>query len=172
MSCAIKSGHFNVLPTLAIYNHEICNQLASYSECCTVGIPVLPCVLIYQNQIGIPSGRQLRRFDEHPLDMFVSLLRNCLIDVLSRDADERQNPSFARWRGAPICSSSATLTTCGNARNARIVQFSDSAANDSDSDDATQHSISNDRCLYAAGPVGSVISRRTNSAWRDVLVFA
>ena len=61
---------------LAIYNHEICNQLASYGECCTVGIPLLPCVFIYQSQIGIPPWGQLGRFDEHPLDMFVSLLRN------------------------------------------------------------------------------------------------
>ncbi len=61
---------------LAIYNHEICNQLASYSEGCAVGIPLLPCVFISPGQIGIPPGRQLRRFDEHPLDMFVPLLRN------------------------------------------------------------------------------------------------
>ena len=61
---------------LAIYSHEIGNQLASYSQCCAIGIPLLPCVFIYQSQIGIPPWRQLRRFDQHPLDMFVSLLRN------------------------------------------------------------------------------------------------
>ena len=66
---------FKVAP-LAIYYHEICNQLASYSECCAVGVPLLACVLIYQREIRIPPWRQLRRFDQDPLDMFVPLLRN------------------------------------------------------------------------------------------------
>jgi len=61
---------------LPIYHHEICNQLASYRECCAVGVPLLACVLIYQREIRIPPWRQLRRFDQDPLDMFVPLLRN------------------------------------------------------------------------------------------------
>ena len=64
-----KLSHRLKVSLLAINSHEICNQLASYSECCAIGIPLLPCVFIYQSQIGVPPGRQLRRFDEHPLDM-------------------------------------------------------------------------------------------------------
>lgn len=61
---------------LAIYSHEISHQFASHSECCAIGIPLQPRVLVYQSQIRISPWRQLRRFDEHPLNMFVPLLRN------------------------------------------------------------------------------------------------
>ena len=60
----------------AICGHEIRNQLASYGECCAIGIPLLPCIFIYQGQIRIPPWHQLRRFHGHPLDLFIPLLRN------------------------------------------------------------------------------------------------
>ena len=51
-----KLSHRFKVSLLAIYSHETCNQLASYSECCAIGIPLLPCVLVCQSQIGIRLG--------------------------------------------------------------------------------------------------------------------
>ena len=51
-----KLSHRFKVSLLAIYSHQICNQLASYSQCCAIGIPLLPCVFIYQSQIGIRLG--------------------------------------------------------------------------------------------------------------------
>ena len=58
-----EPSHRLKVSLLPIYNHEVCNQLPSNSECCAISIPLLPCVFIYQSQIRIPPWRQLRRFD-------------------------------------------------------------------------------------------------------------
>ena len=43
-----EHSHRFKVSLLAIYGHKICNQLASYSESCAIGIHLLSRILIYQ----------------------------------------------------------------------------------------------------------------------------
>jgi hypothetical protein len=55
-----------------IYCEQIRDHLSSYGQGRSIGIPFLLRCFIDQSQIVILSERQLRGFDQHPLDMLVA----------------------------------------------------------------------------------------------------
>ena len=67
----ICEGHEVALPP--IHGEQIRRQFPSYGQRRSIGIPLLFFSFIDQGQIMILSGRQLRGFHQHALDMFVAL---------------------------------------------------------------------------------------------------
>ena len=64
------------IPLSSIHGEKICDHLASYRKCRSIGIPFLFLSFIEQGKIVILSGRQLRRLDQHALDILVALFGN------------------------------------------------------------------------------------------------
>src|SRR5712691_5513221 len=61
---------------LAIYRHQVSHQFSRYRQRGPVAISLLLLALIHQRQFRIPARRQVGCFDEHRLQMLVSLFRD------------------------------------------------------------------------------------------------
>jgi len=70
-SLVIFCGH--EVPFFPIYGEQIRDHLSSYGQSRSIGIPFLLFCFVDQSQVVILSGRQLRGFHQHPLDMLVAL---------------------------------------------------------------------------------------------------
>jgi hypothetical protein len=64
------------IPLSSIQGEKICDYLARYRKRHSIGVPFLFLSFIEQRKIVILSGRQLRRLDQHELDIFVALFGN------------------------------------------------------------------------------------------------
>src|SRR5712692_276084 len=72
-------GHSEVCverPCFAVYGHQVSHQFASHGQCGPVAISFLFRALVNQRQFRVPPRRKLRCFNQHGLQMFVSLFRD------------------------------------------------------------------------------------------------